>query len=156
MTGWRSLHYLLLMEMNNRPAEAMDFAARLVALQRDRAPWWRMTGEIFARFNMRDSAAQALTWLLLSYYNLKQYPDCIRVCEHLFDLRVADESVYYYDSRAWAKMKEYRRSDSLLRIALKLAIRPTAEWYYDNLGNNHEGGEGGVFICEEEVGEIGM
>ncbi len=215
-----ALHYLLLMDLNEHPVEAMGYASRLVQLQKDRAPWSRMMAELFARMNQRDSALiyynraytlapndirtiagladllmgskdfdrvdsmldaatakdslnptlqklqvrsaylsqhfaraivpgerlvrsdepalQALTWLALSYYDLRQYPDCIRVCEHMLDLGLTQEAVYYYDSRAWTKMKEYRRSDSLLGIALKIAISPTAEWYYDDLAANHE------------------
>ncbi|HET6253349.1 MAG TPA: hypothetical protein VFE32_04720 [Puia sp.] len=219
-TNIPALHYLLLMEIDAHPVEAMDYATRLVRLQKDRAPWWRMMGELYLRMNQRDSALayynhayvlapndvrtiagladllmgskdfarvdtmvdiaqardslnptlnklavrsaylsehfdrailpgerlvradepalQALTWLALSYYDLKQYPDCIRVCEHMLDLGLTQESVYYYDSRAWAKLKDYRRSDSLLQIALKIAISPTAEWYYFDLASNHE------------------
>ena len=215
-----ALHYLLLMDINDHPVEAKEYAGRLVLLQKDRAPWSRMMGELFARTNQRDSAlvyynraytlapndirtiagladllmgnkdfaqvdtmldaaeqqdslnptllklqvraaylsqryeramepgerlvrsdepaTQALTWLALSYYDLKQYPDCIRVCEHMLDLGLTQEAVYYYDSRAWTKLKEYRKSDSLLRIALAIAISSTAEWYYDDLGANHE------------------
>jgi hypothetical protein len=62
-----------------------------------------------------EPATQALTWLDLSYYDLKQYPDCIRVCEHMLDLGLTQEAVYYYESRAWTKLKEYRKSDSLLQ-----------------------------------------
>jgi hypothetical protein len=42
-------------------------------------------------------------------------------------LGYAEESVYYYASRAWTKLGQYRTSDSLLQIALKIAISPTAE-----------------------------
>ncbi|HTR28588.1 MAG TPA: hypothetical protein VMH27_04930 [Puia sp.] len=215
-----ALHYLLMIDLDEHPAEAMLYATRLVGLQKDRAPWSRMLGELFARMNQRDSALvyynrayalaprdmrtiagladllignkafglvdkmldaaeqqdslnptllklqvraaylsqryeraiepgerlvrslepanQALTWLALSYYDLKAYPDCIRVCEHMLDLGLTQEAIYYYDSRAWAKLGQYRRSDSLLGIALKIAISPTAEWYYYDLAGNHE------------------
>ena len=215
-----ALHYLLLMSANERPADAMEYASRLLRLQRDRAPWWRAMGELFSRVNQKDSALvyfgeaysrapgdvrtiagladlllerkdfgrvdsildfaqgrdslnptlnklavraaylsqhfaraiapgerlvrsdevafQGLTQLALSYYNLKQYPDCIRVCEHMLDLGLVEQSIYYYDSRAWSKLKEYRRSDSLLGLAVKMAVLPQAEWYYDDLAANHE------------------
>jgi tetratricopeptide (TPR) repeat protein len=215
-----ALHYLLLISMNDHPAESMDYAKRLVQLQKDGAPWWRMEAELFARINQRDSAlryydrayalgpndvrtiagladllmtgknfgrvdslldpaldrdslnitlnrlavraaylseryeraivpgerlvrandpgVQTLTSLALSYYSLKAYPDCIRVCEHMMDLGLNEQSVYYYESRAWTKIGEYRTSDSLLQIALKMAIEPTAEWYYFDLAANHE------------------
>jgi tetratricopeptide (TPR) repeat protein len=85
-----------------------------------------------------DPAVQALTWLSLAYYDLKRYPECIHVCEHMLDLDISIESVYYYDARAWTKMKNYLRADSLLRLALKKAISGTAEWYFDDLGDNEE------------------
>jgi tetratricopeptide (TPR) repeat protein len=85
-----------------------------------------------------QTAVQSLTWLSLAYYNLKQYPDCIRVCEGMLADGMDIESVYYYEARAWTKLRQYEKSDSLLRIALKKAIAPTAEWYYDNLGSNEE------------------
>jgi tetratricopeptide (TPR) repeat protein len=215
-----ALHYLLLISMNDHPAESMDYARRLVQLQKGRPQWWRMQAELFARISQRDSAllyynrayamapndvrtiagladllmenkdfdrvdsvidaaldrdslnptlnklavraaylskqypravvpgerlvrleelsSQALTSLALSYYELKAYPDCIRVCEHMIDLGLTQESVFYYESRAWTKLGQYRTSDSLLQIALKMAIEPTAEWYYFDLAANHE------------------
>lgn len=48
------------------------------------------------------------------------------------------EAVYYYESRAQAKLRNYVMSDSLLRRALRKAISNTAEWYYDDLGDNYE------------------
>ena len=56
----------------------------------------------------------------------------------MLDLGLTEEAVFYYESRACAKLKDYRRSDSLLQIALKMAISPTAEWYYFDLAANHE------------------
>ncbi|HEV3327218.1 MAG TPA: tetratricopeptide repeat protein [Puia sp.] len=215
-----ALHYLLLIDMNDRPVEAMAYGRRLLQLDYNRAVWWRIMGELCARNNQRDSAMicydqayalapgdirtiagladlllgekafdrvdsmlaiaavrdsmnvtvqklqvrsaylsqrfsralvpgerlvrsgepaiQALTWLALSYYDLKQYPDCIRVCEHMLDLGLVQEAIYYYDARAQAKLRQYKVSDSLLTIARGMAISPTAEWYFDDLGNNHE------------------
>src|SRR5580693_43188 len=34
-----ALHYLLLMDMTEHPAESLEYATRLVRLQKDRAPW---------------------------------------------------------------------------------------------------------------------
>jgi len=87
---------------------------------------------------LQEPAVNALEWLSLSYYNLKQYPDCIRVCEGMQDLGLDLEAVYYYESRAEAKLQHYADSDSLLRKALGKAISKTAEWYYDDLGDNCE------------------
>jgi tetratricopeptide (TPR) repeat protein len=87
---------------------------------------------------LQEPAVNALEWLSLSYYDLKQYPDCIRVCEGMQELGLDLEAVYYYESRAQSKLKNYAESDSLLRKALNKAISKTAEWYYDDLGDNFE------------------
>ena len=93
-------------------------------------------GEKLLRLN--EPSLQALGWTALSYYNLKKYPDCIRVCEGMQGMGMDIEAVYYYESRAEAKLKHYPESDSLLRKALSKAISKTAEWYYDDLGDNYE------------------
>lgn len=86
----------------------------------------------------QEPAVNALEWLALSYYDLKQYSACIRVCEGMQELGLELEAVYYYESRAEAKLKDYTVSDSLLHKALAKAISNTAEWYYDDLGDNYE------------------
>jgi len=80
----------------------------------------------------------ALTWLTLSYYNLKKYPECVSTCEYMLTNGLDVESIYYYESRAYAKMKEYKKSNDLLGICLNKAISHTAEWYYSDLGSNYE------------------
>lgn len=80
----------------------------------------------------------ALTWLTLSYYNLKKYPECVSTCEYMLTNGLDVESIYYYESRAYAKMKEYKKSNDLLAICLNKAISHTAEWYYNDLGSNDE------------------
>jgi tetratricopeptide (TPR) repeat protein len=215
-----ALHYLVLLRSNDDPAEAIGYAARLLALQPERAPWWRTMGELSFRrgqpdtamwyyeqaysmapgdvrtvadlsellinklnFHRADSildlgldkdsmnssllklrvksaffsknyaeaikpgerlastdepATQALTWLALSYYELKQYPECIHVCDHMLEIGLQSEQVYYYEAGSYGKMKQYTTSDSLLHICLTIAVSRTAEWYYDQLGSNHE------------------
>ncbi len=80
----------------------------------------------------------ALTWLTLSYYNLKKYPECVSTCEYMLSNGLEVESIYYYESRAYARMKEYKKSNDLLAICLNKAISHTAEWYYNDLGSNDE------------------
>ncbi len=215
-----ALHYLVLLRGNDESEEAVGYAARLVALQPERAAWWRTMGELSARrgrpdtalryfeqaysmapgdvrtitglaelligrqsyqradsildlglvkdsmntsllkvrvkaaFFAKDYAAaivpgerlvstdepatQALTWLALSYYDLKQYPQCIHACDHMLEIGLQNEQVYYYEAGSYGKLHQYAVSDSLLRICLSMAIAPTAEWYYDELGANHE------------------
>jgi tetratricopeptide (TPR) repeat protein len=93
-------------------------------------------GENIMRQNIPDVSAQS--WLALSYYNLKRYPDCIRACEFLLNNGYDLEAIYYYESRALARLQRYTESDTLLAVCLKKAISPTADWYYNDLGENHE------------------
>ncbi|HVU54273.1 MAG TPA: hypothetical protein VHD83_04425 [Puia sp.] len=80
----------------------------------------------------------ALTWLALSYYNLKRYDECITTCQYLLDAGFDVEAIYYYQARAYAKLKEYEKSNQLLAICLKKAISDKAEWYYNGLSENNE------------------
>lgn len=93
-------------------------------------------GERLLKLN--EPSVNSLEWLALSYYNLKQYPDCIRVCEGMLDMGLELEAVYYYEARAEAKLKNYDSSNALLRKALAKAKSPTMEWYYEGLGDNFE------------------
>ena len=104
--------------------QAQDYAAVL------------LPGERLVR--LEDPSVVSLTWLALSYYDLQKYGDCIRICDHMLGMGLELESVYYYEARAYAKLKEYPRSNELLTIALSKAISATAEWYYDARGDNHE------------------
>jgi tetratricopeptide (TPR) repeat protein len=216
-----ALHYIVLLEENSNPGDALEQALKLVTLQPEKAARWRTAGQLWARKLFPDSAlvylghayqlapgdpknaaalAEALIeskayvsadsiidlaiagkdslnstllklrvrgaylsknynevlipgerllrmqeptvgpleWLALSYFDLGQYPDCIRVCEGMIDMGMDIEPVYYYEARAQAKLKNYSLSDTLLRKALGKAISRTAEWYYDNLGDNLE------------------
>ena len=95
-----------------------------------------LPGERLVR--LKDPSVTSLTWLALSYYNLKQYSECVRICEHMQGLGLELESVYYYEARAYAKMKDYPRSNILLTTALSKAISNTAEWYFDARADNYE------------------
>ena len=96
-------------------------------------------GERLIRIDEPGAVSGSLTWLALSYYNLKKYPDCIRVCEYMLKSGLELESVFYYEARAWAKLKEYAKSNDLLITCLAKAISKTADWYYYDQGVNYEG-----------------
>jgi tetratricopeptide (TPR) repeat protein len=85
-----------------------------------------------------DISLGAMTQLVLSYYNLKKYTDCIRVCEYLLTNELEVESIYYYEAKAWAKLNNFARSNELLQTCLSKSISKTAELYYYNLGENYE------------------
>jgi tetratricopeptide (TPR) repeat protein len=78
------------------------------------------------------------TQVVLSYYNLKLYKDCVRVCDFLVDKGMAGENVYYYAAKSHAKLHEFDLSNELLRTCLELAISNTAEYYFHALGENYE------------------
>ncbi|HEY4336742.1 MAG TPA: tetratricopeptide repeat protein [Puia sp.] len=106
------------------------------AYQNKQYPYALVPGERLLRLN--EPAVNSLEWLALSYYNLKQYPDCIRVCEGMLDMGLELEAVYYYEARAQAKLHNYDSSNVLLLKALAKAKSATMEWYYDGLGDNFE------------------
>jgi tetratricopeptide (TPR) repeat protein len=93
-------------------------------------------GERLLKLN--EPSVNSLEWLSLAYYNLKQYPDCIRVCEGMLDMGLELEAVYYYEALAEAKQRNYDSSNALLEKALVKAKSLTMEWYYDKLGDNFE------------------
>jgi tetratricopeptide (TPR) repeat protein len=95
-----------------------------------------LLGERVMRLNLPDVSVQS--WLALSYYNLKMYPDCIRACEFLLGAGYDVEAVLYYESRALSKLARYDESNELLQTCLKKAIEPTAEWYYNDRAENFE------------------
>ena len=85
-----------------------------------------------------DVSLNALTQLALSYYNLKLYSNTVTVCDYMLQNQMEIESVYYYEARACAKLKEYAKSNDLLQTCLAKAISTNAEMYYYNLGQNYE------------------
>ena len=87
---------------------------------------------------LADISLNPLTQLALAYYNLKMYTDCIRVCEYMLSNDLDIESIYYYEAKSFAKLKNFSRSNELLQVCLIKAISRTAELYYYNLGDNYE------------------
>jgi len=85
-----------------------------------------------------DISQSALTQLAVSYYNLSRYQDCINTCEYMLNNQLEAESIFYYEARSWAKLKNFTESNELLHICLSKAISKTAELYYYNLGDNYE------------------
>jgi tetratricopeptide (TPR) repeat protein len=86
----------------------------------------------------QDNSQASLTELIICYYNLKMYPDCIRVSEYMMENDIATESVYYYEAKAFAKLKDFSKSNDLLQVCLSIALSKSAELYYYNLGDNYE------------------
>jgi tetratricopeptide (TPR) repeat protein len=89
--------------------------------------------------NLEEVTLKPLTQVILSYYMLNRYTDCIRVCDYLRSQEINVEGVNYYEAKAWAKLKDYNKSNELLRICLETAISKTAELYYYAMADNYEG-----------------
>lgn len=87
---------------------------------------------------LNDVSLTPLTQLALSYYMLKKYADCIRVCEYMLRNELGSEAIYYYEAKAYASLGEFSKSNDLLQTCLSKAISLTAESYYYNLGQNYE------------------
>jgi Tfp pilus assembly protein PilF len=93
-------------------------------------------GERLVRLN--DPALTALTQVALSYYTLKLYNDCIRICNYMDQLGIANERILYYEAKAWSQLKEFSKSNTLLKTCITMAISKDAETYYYNLAQNYE------------------
>jgi len=85
-----------------------------------------------------EGSLTTLTQVVLSYYTMKLYRDCIRVCEFLIDKGMAGENIFYYAAKSHAKLREFDKSNELLKTCLELAISNTAEYYFNALGDNYE------------------
>jgi tetratricopeptide (TPR) repeat protein len=85
-----------------------------------------------------EGSLTALTQVVLSYYNIKLYKDCIRVCDFLIAKGMAGENIFYYAAKSYAKLREFDKSNELLKTCLELAISNTAEYYFHALGDNYE------------------
>ncbi|MBO9203016.1 MULTISPECIES: tetratricopeptide repeat protein [Niastella] len=85
-----------------------------------------------------EGSSTTLTQVVLAYYNLKLYKDCIRVCELLIEKGMAGENIFYYAAKSHAKLREFEESNELLKTCLGLAISNTAEYYFHALGDNYE------------------
>jgi tetratricopeptide (TPR) repeat protein len=96
----------------------------------------RMPGERIIR--MGESPLTALTQVLIGYYNLKLYTDCIRICEYLNDKGYTVDNVIYYEAKAWGKLKDFDKSNELLKVCVHLSISKSAEMYYYSLALNYE------------------
>lgn len=87
---------------------------------------------------LEEGSLAPLTQLLISYYSLKQYSDCIRICDYLLKNEIENESVYYYEAKAYAQLKDPVKSNDLLQICLSKSISKTAELYYYSIAENYE------------------
>ena len=85
-----------------------------------------------------EGSLTTLTQLVLSYYIMNLYRDCIRVCDYLTAKGMAGENILYYSAKSYAKLREFEKSNELLKTCLELAISNTAEYYFHALGDNYE------------------
>lgn len=85
-----------------------------------------------------EGSSTTFNQIVLSYYSLKLYNDCIRVCDFLLEKGMAGENVLYYAAKSHAKLRAFDNSNELLKKCLEMAISNTAEYYYHALGDNYE------------------
>jgi len=80
----------------------------------------------------------SLSKLVISYYRMNLFNDCIRVCEYLQSNELANEDIYYYEAKSQANLNHLEESNQLFQKCLSLAISKNAELYYYNLASNFE------------------
>jgi tetratricopeptide (TPR) repeat protein len=76
--------------------------------------------------------------LALANYALNNYQECFRVCDILLQQGIETESLYYYASQAKNKLREFKKSNELLKQCLKLAISENTNTYYFSVAENFE------------------
>jgi tetratricopeptide (TPR) repeat protein len=87
---------------------------------------------------LEETSLTALSQLVLSYYNLKMYTDCIRVCEYVRERELMSEAICFYEAKSYAKIKDFAKSNELLQDCIAYAISKNAELYYYTMGENYE------------------
>ncbi|HEX8332746.1 MAG TPA: hypothetical protein VF622_08985 [Segetibacter sp.] len=76
--------------------------------------------------------------LALANYALQKYQECFKVCDILLQQGIDTESLFYYASQAKNKLKEFKKSNELLKQCLKLAISENTNTYYFSIAENFE------------------
>ena len=87
---------------------------------------------------LKENSTNTISQIILSYYNLKLYSECIRVADYTIAEEIVSESIYYYQAKSYAKLLDYEKSNQLLRQCLSTAISKSAELYFYTLGENYE------------------
>ena len=87
---------------------------------------------------LKENSTNTISQIILSYYNLKLYKECIRVCDYTITEEIVNESIYYYQAKSYARLFDYEKSNQLLRQCLSTAISKSAELYFYTLGENYE------------------
>lgn len=87
---------------------------------------------------LQETSLTALSQLVLSYYNLKMFTDCIRVCEYIRANELMSEAICFYEAKSYAKIQDYEKSNELLQTCIAYAISKNAEMYYYVMGENYE------------------
>lgn len=127
------IKYGLLLDSNNIPLLKVSIRS---AYNADDYKNVLLPGERLMRID--EGSLTPLTQLFLSYYALKLYNDCIRVCNYLKTRGFLAENIFLYEAKSWAQLKQFKQSNELLNICLGLAISKQAEMYHYYLGLNYE------------------
>lgn len=75
---------------------------------------------------------------VLAALQVKDYKQCIEYSDYLMRNGSEAEQVYYYAAKAYAGMKEYEKSNELLKRCLSMAISENTEAYYTEMAENYE------------------
>lgn len=95
-----------------------------------------ISGEKLIR--LQETSLNALTQVVRACYNLKLYTDFIPVCEYLIVQGYTVENIFYYEAKALDRLKQFEKSNELLKTCISLSISKEAEMDYYNPGINYE------------------
>lgn len=89
---------------------------------------------------LRDSADVVMPFVNLaySYLNVDSIDKCIALCEWMIVENKASEPLLYCAALAFAKKKNYTKSNELLDECLKLSIQKSAVTYFNAKSDNYE------------------
>lgn len=97
-----------------------------------------MYGERLLNMNVVDP--MGAIYLAVSYYSLKKYDSCARVYDKIKALTggISPETVTYYAGLAYARMKQYEKSNELIQECITEAKSKSLDSYYATLADNYE------------------
>jgi tetratricopeptide (TPR) repeat protein len=96
-----------------------------------------MYGERLLSMGVADP--MAAIYLAVSYYSLKKYDSCALVYDKMMALTHASpETLTYYAGLAYARMKNYEKSNQLIQECIDQAKSKSLDSYYATLADNYE------------------
>lgn len=91
-----------------------------------------------SKMGLGESIFTPMMFGIFASLQLKDYHQCIEYSEYLMRNGSESEQVYYYAAKAYTGLKEYEKSNELLKRCLAMAISENTEAYYTEMAENYE------------------